>query len=63
MVSEEHECEWTSLCCGAEPHEYVEEFCAGCNEYAEFECIVCEGESYLLGLDQHKRVALVEKIC
>ena len=41
MVREEHDCEWTSLCCGAESHEYVDYFCVACNEATTFECNEC----------------------
>jgi hypothetical protein len=43
-ISKNHECERVSLCCGAEANEYIEEFCGGCHEYTEFECLIdgCE---------------------
>jgi len=34
----EHECEMLSTCCGAGANEFVDTFCNGCNEFAEFEC-------------------------
>jgi hypothetical protein len=39
-----HDCERVSICCGAGANEYVEEFCAACNEHTEFECLIdgCE---------------------
>ena len=37
-----HDCEMTSLCCGAGSHEYVEGMCGACNEMVTFECIECE---------------------
>ena len=40
----EHDCERLSLCCGAGANEYIEEFCNGCSEYAEFECVECTEE-------------------
>ena len=37
-----HECEMLSTCCGATSNEYIDEFCNGCNEHAEFECNECD---------------------
>ena len=37
-ISIEHDCEMLSTCCGAGENEFVENFCNGCNEFAEFEC-------------------------
>ena len=38
----EHDCEWLSMCCGAEPNEYVDYFCSRCNEGTTFECEQCD---------------------
>lgn len=35
-----HECEWTSVCCGAPPCSYVDTLCGGCHEHTAFECLV-----------------------
>ena len=40
-VTPEHNCEFLSTCCGNERHEYVDEFCGACNEWASFECNEC----------------------
>ena len=42
VVEHDHECEKLSMCCGAEPSEYVDYFCSGCNEGTTFECNECE---------------------
>ena len=41
-----HDCEMTSLCCGAGSHEYVEGMCGACNEMVTFECIDCTDNEY-----------------
>ena len=40
----EHDCEMLSTCCGAGENEFVENFCNGCNEFAEFECASLSSE-------------------
>lgn len=38
---------YLSGCCGAGEHEYVENFCGACGEFASWECSVCEQEKEL----------------
>lgn len=42
MVTKHIDCEeFVSVCCGAESHEYAEDFCGQCKESTNFECIDC----------------------
>jgi len=38
MITITHDCEMLSTCCGSGENEFVDNFCNGCNEFAEFEC-------------------------
>ena len=40
-----HGKEMMSICCGCGEHEYVDNFCGHCREWAEFECEECVDEA------------------
>ena len=40
----DHDCdeEALSTCCGVPSHDFLDSMCSACNEFASFECGICE---------------------
>ena len=50
-----HDCQMISTCCGAGANEFADNFCNGCNEFAEFECVEWLCPAGMPEIPEHER--------